>query len=78
MAQLEDLQIKTQDPFLKLFMSELISFWNSGAFPFQIVSTPPADQPGDVQIRLFDSGAGSIRIYIYSPTSQRWAYAILT
>lgn len=78
MAQLEDISIKTNDPFLKLFMSELISFWNSGSFPFQIVSTPPGDKPGDVQIRLMDTGAGSLRIYIYSPTSQRWAYAVLT
>lgn len=78
MSQLEDIQIKTQDPFLKLFMSELISFWNSGSFPFQVVSTPPTDNPGDIQIRLFDSGAGSVRLYIYSTTSQRWAFVQLT
>ena len=78
MAQLENISIKTNDPFLKLFMQDLISFWNSGAFPFQIISTPPTDSPGDVQIRLFDSGGGSVKLYIYSPTSQAWKSVVLS
>lgn len=59
-------------------MSELVAFWNSGAFPFQIVSSPPTDNPGDVEIRLFDSGGGSVRIYIFSTTSNSWWYIALT
>lgn len=78
MAQLENIVIKVSDPQLKLFLSDLISFWNSGAFPFQIISTPPTDQPGDVQIRLYDSGGGVVRIYLYSPTSSSWHYVALT
>lgn len=78
MAQLEDIVIKTQDSQLKSLLSDLISFWNSGAFPFQITSTPPTDNPGDVEIRLFDSGGGSVRIYIYSTTSAGWWYIQLT
>lgn len=78
MAQLDDAVVKIPDPQLRQFLSDLASFWNSGAFPFQVVSAPPTDSPGDVQIRLFDSGGGSVRIYIYSPTSSGWWYVILT
>ena len=77
MANLENIQIKTPDPFLKLFMNDLISFWNSGAFPFQVVSSVPSDKPGDAQIRLFDSGGGVVRLYFYSPTSLSWHYVNL-
>lgn len=78
MPALENIQVKTDDPALKLFMADLISFWNRGAFPFQIVSTPPTDNPGEVQFRLFDSGGGSIKLYCYSPTSSAWASVTLT
>lgn len=78
MSQLENIQIKTPDPFLKLFMSDLITFWNAGNFPFQIISAPPTDNPGDAEIRLFDSGGGSVRLYFYSPTSSGWWYVQLT
>lgn len=78
MSQLEDISIKTNDPFLKLFMSELISFWNQGNLPFQVVSSPPTDNPGDAEIRLFDSGGGSVKLYFYSPTSSAWYSVTLT
>lgn len=78
MATLEDITIRTQDTQLKLLLSEIVSFWNSGAYKFQIVSTPPTDNPGDVQIRLYDSGAGAYRLYIYSTTSSAWRYVVLS
>lgn len=78
MSALEEIQIRTNDSQLKLLLADIVSFWNSGAFPFQVVSTPPTDTPGDVQIRLFDSGGGSVRIYVYSPTSSAWHYVALT
>lgn len=78
MAQLEDIAIRTPDPFLKLFMSDLISFWNQGNIPFQVISAPPTDNPGDAEIRLFDSGAGSVKLYFFSPTSNAWYSVALT
>lgn len=78
MPQLENIEIRTNDQQLKLFMSDLIAFWNSGGIPFQIVSTVPVDSPADVQIRLFDSGAGSVKLYVYSPTSSAWKSVTLT
>ncbi len=72
MAQLEDIVIRTQDSQLKSLLSDIISFWNSGAFPFQVVSTPPTDNPGDAEIRLFDSGGGSVKLYFFSPTTTAW------
>lgn len=78
MAQLEDIVIKTPDAQLQLLLSDLIAFWNSGAFPFQVTSTPPTDNPGDAEIRLFDSGGGSVKLYFYSPTSSAWYSVTLT
>lgn len=78
MAQLESSPIRTQDPFLKLFLNDLTSFWNSGAFPFQIVSAVPTDNPGDAQIRLFDSGSGAVKLYFFSPTTSAWYSVTLT
>lgn len=72
MPPLENIEIKTNDPQLKLFMSDLITFWNRGVLPFQVISTPPTDSPGEAQIRVFDSGSGSWKLYIYFPTSQVW------
>lgn len=69
---MEDIVIKTQDSQLKQLLQDIITFWNAGAFPFQIVSAIPTDTPPDVQIRLFDSGAGSVKVYIYSPTTSAW------
>jgi len=76
MPPLENIEIKTPDPYLKLFMSDLITFWNRGGIPFPVISTPPTDSPGEAQIRVFDSGSGSYKLYVYFPTSQVWKSAV--
>lgn len=78
MANLEDIVIRTQDSQLKGLLSDIISFWNSGAFPFQVISTVPTDNPGDAEIRLFDSGGGSVKLYFFSPTTTAWYSITLT
>lgn len=78
MSQLEDIVIRTQDQQLKLLLSDIITFWNGGNFPFQVISTPPTDQPPDAEIRLFDSGGGSVKLYFYSPTTSAWYSVTLT
>lgn len=70
--------IKTNDAQLKLFMSDLVTFWNGGLFSFPVISAVPTDQPGEAQIRVFDSGAGSYKLYVYFPTSQVWASVVFT
>lgn len=75
LSKLENIEIKTNDPELKLFMSDLITFWNQGTFSFSVISTVPTDTPGEAQLRVFDSGAGSYKLYIYFPTSQVWKSA---
>lgn len=72
MPSLENIEIKTNDPQLKLFMSDLITFWNKGLMPFPVISATPTDSPGEAVFRVFDSGAGSYKLYIYFPTSQVW------
>lgn len=78
MSLLESIEIRTSDPELKILLSDIIAFWNSGLFPFQVISAVPTDTPSDVQIRLFDSGAGSVKLYVYSPTSATWKSVALT
>jgi len=56
----------------------LVTFWNKGAFPFPVISAVPTDQPGEAQIRVFDSGSGSYKLYVYFPTSQVWKSAVFT
>ena len=77
MSLLEDIEIRTPDPQLKTHIAELVSFWNGGHYNFQIVSTPPTDSPGGPEIRLFDSGSGSVRLYFYSTISSAWHYLAL-
>lgn len=72
MPALENIEIKSNDPQLKLFMSDLITFWNRGVIPFQVISAPPTDSPGEAQLRVFDSGSGSYKIYMFFPTSNVW------
>lgn len=78
MPPLENIEIKTPDPELKLFMSDLITFWNRGVIPFPVISTVPGDTPGEAQIRVFDSGSGSYKLYVYFPTSQVWKSVIFS
>lgn len=78
MAQLENIEIRSNDPELKLFMSDLITFWNRGVLPFPVISSTPTDTPSDAQMRVFDSGSGSYKLYIYFPTSQVWKSANFT
>lgn len=59
-------------------MSDLITFWNAGGFEFQVISATPIDSPGAAQMRVFDSGSGSYKLYIYFPTSQVWKSAIFS
>jgi hypothetical protein len=78
MSKLEDAEIRSSDPYLKQLLIDIVAFWNGGHLDFQVVSTPPTDTPQGAEIRLFDSGAGSVRIYIYSPISSAWHYVVLT
>jgi hypothetical protein len=69
MPKLEDTVIKTKDRALQEFITELVSFWNLGKYSFSKISAEPTDTPQDVEIRIFDSGAGAVRLYVFVPGS---------
>lgn len=67
MTKLDDPEIKTDDRNLKEVLSDIVTLWNAGKVSFGLASTVPADQPADVEIRLFNSGGGAYAIYVYFP-----------
>ena len=77
MSKLEDVDIRTRDVPLQEIISDIVTFWNLGKFDFQVVSTAPTDTPSGAEIRFFNSGAGSFRLYCYFP-SVGWKYAALS
>ena len=69
MTKLEDIVIKTKDRGLQEYLTELVALWNRGKYSFQKIGAEPTDTPSDVEIRVFDSGAGAVRIYVFVPGS---------
>ena len=71
MTKLEDAQIRTKDRALQEFLTELVSLWNLGKIGFTKISAEPSDTPSDLEIRVLDSGAGAVRLYVFVPGSEQ-------
>jgi hypothetical protein len=69
MTKLEDIHIKTKDRALRELLSDIVSLWNGGKYSFKIISSEPTDTPDDGEIRIYDSGAGVVRLYVFAPGS---------
>ena len=69
MTKLEDTQIKTKDRNLQEHVSEIVTLWNGGKFGFKEIAAAPTDTPVDVELRVFNSGAGAVRLYVFVPGS---------
>lgn len=72
MTKLQDIQIKTKDRALRELLSEVVTFWNGGKYSFKVISATPTDTPSDAEIRVYDSGADVVRLYVYAPSSAKW------
>jgi len=72
MTKIEDIVIKTKDRALREILSEIVTLWNSGKYSFRLISTDPTDSPSDPEMRVSDSGADVVRIYVYAPSSAAW------
>jgi hypothetical protein len=72
MTKLEDTVIKTKDSRLRLFLTEIVELWNGGKIDFRVVSDVPSDTPEGAEIRLFDTGLGTVRIYFFAPSTGAW------
>lgn len=70
MAKLDDISIKTKDKALQEFIETLVVYWNRGLLGFKEIAAEPTDTPQDVEIRIFNSGAGAVRIYVFVPNSE--------
>jgi len=77
MSKLDDVVIKTNDKPLREWLSDLVTFWNKGKLGFSLISGDPTDSPSDPEIRIYDSGADVVRIYVYAPSSQAWFYVAI-
>ena len=70
LTKIEDPQIKTQDRALQEHVSEIVTLWNRGKYSFTATATSgPTDTPSDVEFRLFNSGAGTVKLQIFVPGS---------
>ena len=83
MTKLDDTVIKTKDRALSELLNDLITFWNKGKIGFTKITADPTDTPSDVELRILDSGAGAVRIYVFVPGSAQsgigwWKSANLT
>jgi len=72
MTKISDENIKTKDRALRELLSTIVTFWNSGKYSFKLISADPTDSPSDPEIRISDSGADVVRIYVYAPSSAAW------
>ena len=70
--KIDDVSIKTNDRPLREWISDLVSLWNKGKLGFTLVASEPSDAPSDPEIRIYDSGADVVRIYVYAPSSGAW------
>lgn len=71
MTKLENVVLKTKDRALQEHVEELITFWNGGKYSFKNISAEPTDTPSDPEIRVYDSGAGVVRLYVFAPGSEQ-------
>jgi len=69
MTKIQDTQIRTKDRALRDLLGEIVTFWNGGKYSFKIISAEPSDTPSDGEIRIYDSGGGVVRLYIFAPGS---------
>jgi hypothetical protein len=70
MTKLEDISIKTKDRALQEHVTELVALWNRGKIGFtKSSSSGPTDSPSDVEFRVYDSGAGTVRLLVFVPGS---------
>ena len=70
MTKIDDPAIKTKDPALQEHISQLVTLWNRGKYSFTSSATSgPTDTPSDVEFRLYDSGAGTVKLQIFVPGS---------
>lgn len=74
MSKLDDVVIKSKDKPLREWLSDLTALWNKGKMGFSLISGDPTDTPSDPEIRIYDSGADVVRIYVYAPSSAAWFY----
>ena len=72
MTKIDDQQIKTKDRALREMLSDIATLWNGGKYSFKLISAAPTDSPSDPEIRVFDSGADVVRLYVYAPSSAKW------
>ena len=69
MALLEDPEIRTKDRALKEHVVEIVQLWNRGLYNFKLIVAEPTDTPTGPEIRVYDSGAGVVRLYVFAPGS---------
>lgn len=69
MTKLEDIEIRTPDRALKELLVEIVTLWNAGKISFDVINAEPTDTPNDGEIRIYDSGAGVVRLYVFAPGS---------
>ena len=70
MTKLNDPVIKIKDRILQEHITEVVSLWNLGKFSFTSSATSgPSDTPSDVEFRLYNSGAGAVKLQVFIPGS---------
>ena len=70
MTKLDDPVVLTRDRGLQEHISTLVTLWNRGKYSFTASATSgPSDTPSDVEFRLYDSGAGTVKLQIFVPGS---------
>ena len=72
MTKIDDVVIKSNDRPLREWIADLVTLWNKGKIGFTLIAAEPSDVPSDVEIRVYDSGADVVRIYVYAPSSAAW------
>jgi hypothetical protein len=71
-TKLDDMQIRTQDRALRELLSTIVTYWNGGKYSFKEISATPTDSPSDPEMRVSDSGADVVKLYVYAPSSAKW------